>query len=58
VVLVWKENLVTCSVPTMGSGIKQSWQHAQLKVPSTGARVMWYGSPGGQFRVENIRLPQ
>jgi hypothetical protein len=57
VVVTWKGTLITIAVPTMGTGVKQSWSHTQLKVPASGARLMWYGSPGGSWRVENVRLP-
>jgi hypothetical protein len=55
VVLTWNRRVVTISVPAMGK--KQSWASDQLRVPDSGARLMWYGSPGGQWRIEDIRLP-
>jgi hypothetical protein len=55
VVLTWNRRVVTISVPAMGK--KQSWASDQLRIPASGARLMWYGSFGGQWRVEDIRRP-
>jgi hypothetical protein len=56
VVLTWNREIVTIIVPTMG-GKKQSWADPQLQVPASGARLMWYGSFGGQWRIENVTPP-
>jgi hypothetical protein len=56
VVLTWSGRVVTISVTTLGK--KQSWANDQLRVPSSGGpRLMWYGSPGGQWKVEDVVLP-
>jgi hypothetical protein len=55
VVLTWSGRIVTISVPAMGK--QQSWANDQLRVPASGARLMWYGSFGGQWRIEDVRLP-
>jgi hypothetical protein len=58
VVLTWGGRVVSLAVPTMGTGVKQSWANDALRVPSTGGpRLMFYGSFGGGWRVENVRLP-
>jgi len=57
VVLTWKGNLVSLAVPTLGAKARQSWSAAALKVPARGARLMFYASPGGDFLVKNVRLP-
>lgn len=58
VVLTWSGRVVSLAVPTMGTSIKQSWANDALQVPSSGGpRLMWYGSFGGQWRIEDVRLP-
>jgi hypothetical protein len=58
VVLTWSGRVVSLAVPTMGTSIKQSWANDTLRVPSTGGpRLMWYGSFGGQWLIENVTLP-
>jgi hypothetical protein len=58
VVLTWSGRVVSLAVPTMGTSIKQSWANDALRVPSTGGpRLMWYGSFGGQWLIENVTLP-
>jgi hypothetical protein len=57
VVLTWSGNVVSLAVPTLGATVKQSWSNAALRVPATGARLMFYGSFGGGWLVENVRLP-
>jgi hypothetical protein len=53
VTLTWSGRVVTIS--TLGK--KQSWADDQLRVPSSGGpRLMFYGSPGGQWRVEDDQL--
>jgi hypothetical protein len=54
VTLTWSGRVVTIS--TLGK--KQSWANDQLRVPSSGGpRLMWYGSPGGQWKIEDVVLP-
>ncbi len=54
VTMTWNGRVV--SVRTMGK--TQSWAHDQLSVPSTGGpRLMFYGSFGGRWRVQDVRLP-
>jgi hypothetical protein len=55
VVLTWGGRVVSLAVPAMG--VKQSWANDALRVPSTGARLMFYASFGGDFLVENVRRP-
>ena len=55
VVLTWSGKVVSLAVPTLG--VKQSWSSAALKVPATGARLMFYASFGGDYLVENVRRP-
>jgi hypothetical protein len=57
VVLSWSGRVVSLAVPTMGTSVKQSWSNTALKVPASGARLMFYGSFGGDWLVENVRLP-
>ena len=58
VVLTWSGNVVSLAVPTLGAKARQSWASDALRVPSTGGpRLMFYASPGGDFLVENVRLP-
>ena len=57
VVLTWKGRVVSLAVPTLGAKAKQSWSNVALKVPATGARLMFYASFGGDYLVENVRLP-
>ncbi|MDF2973224.1 MAG: hypothetical protein K0R61_3674 [Microvirga sp.] len=52
VTLTWGGRIVTI----VAMGKKQSWSNTQLRVPASGARLMWYGSFGGQWLIENIRL--
>jgi hypothetical protein len=56
VVLTWRGNVVSLAVPTMGATVKQSWSNAALKVPATGARLMFYGSFGGGWLVEGVAV--
>ena len=56
VILTWSGRVVSLAVPTMG--VKQSWANDALRVPSTGGpRLMFYGSFGGDWLVEDVRLP-
>jgi hypothetical protein len=57
VVLTWSGKVVSLAVPTLGAKAKQSWSNVALKVPATGARLMFYASFGGDYLVENVRLP-
>ena len=57
VVLSWSGKVVSLAVPTLGAKAGQSWSNLALKVPATGARLMFYASFGGDFLVENVRLP-
>jgi hypothetical protein len=58
VVLSWSGRVVSLAVPTMGTSVKQSWADDALRVPTTGGpRLMFYGSFGGGWLVENVRLP-
>ena len=57
VVLSWSGRVVSLAVPTLGAKAKQSWSNVALKVPATGARLMFYASFGGDYLVENVRLP-
>jgi hypothetical protein len=57
VVLSWSGRVVSLAVPTMGTSVRQSWAADALRVPATGARLMFYGSFGGGWLVENVRLP-
>jgi hypothetical protein len=50
--LVWGGGVVTLYDRTMG--LKQSFRSSALTLPSTGAWLMWYASPGGSFLVENV----
>jgi hypothetical protein len=52
VVLTWSGQIVTMTA----IGKKQSWSSTQIRVPASGARLMWYGSFGGQWLIENVRL--
>ena len=57
VVLSWSGRVVSLAVPTLGAKAEQSWSNVALRVPATGARLMFYASFGGDFLVENVRLP-
>jgi len=57
VVLTWKGNLVSLAVPTLGAKARQSWSAATMRVSASGARLMFYASPGGDFLIKNVLLP-
>jgi hypothetical protein len=56
VVLTWGGPVVALVVPALGA--EQSFAADALRVPETGARLMFYASFGGGFLIEDVRLSQ
>lgn len=61
--LTWRGGLVSFAAPRLGAragqgwGVWQSWASEALRAPATGARLMFYGSFGGGWLVENVTVP-